>query len=225
MDRKTGCIIVYLALAVTVWAQDIQLPAPQKTGGMPLMEALAARQTQRTFSTRPLSEQQLANLLWAAFGINRGNGKRTAPSAVNWQEIDIYVALPSGLYLYNAPQNSLDQILDQDFRAQIGRQGFTQKAPVGLIYVSETERMRGSETEFYSATDTGYISQNVYLFCASEGLNTVVIGSVDKAALHAAMKLKPTQHIMLTQPVGFPPDPVAAAAVQGAVTNALNQAK
>jgi SagB-type dehydrogenase family enzyme len=188
-------------------AQDIQLPAPQKTGGMPLMEALNARQTQRTFSGKPLSEQQLANLLWAAFGINRDNGKRTAPSAVNWQEIDIYVALPSGLYLYNAPQNSLDQISDQDFRAQIGRQGFTQKAPVGLIYVSETERMKGSETEFYSATDTGFISQNVYLFCASEGMNTVVIGSVDKAALHAAMKLKPSQKIILTQPVGFPPEP------------------
>jgi SagB-type dehydrogenase family enzyme len=207
MKRSVKSVILCLMMFSAAVAQDIQLPAPQKTGGMPLMEALNARQTQRTFSGKPLSEQQLANLLWAAFGINRDNGKRTAPSAVNWQEIDIYVALPSGLYLYNAPQNSLDQISDQDFRAQIGRQGFTQKAPVGLIYVSETERMKGSETEFYSATDTGFISQNVYLFCASEGMNTVVIGSVDKAALHAAMKLKPSQKIILTQPVGFPPEP------------------
>ncbi len=204
--KKRSVILVCFVLSILGYAQNIQLPAPQKTGGMPLMETLNARQTQRTFSPKPLSEQQLANLLWAAFGISRENGKRTAPSAVNWQEIDIYVALPSGLYLYNAPQNSLDQISDQDFRAQIGRQGFTQKAPVGLIYVSETARMKGNETEFYSATDTGFISQNVYLFCASEGLNTVVIGSVDKAALHAAMKLKPSQKVILTQPVGLPPE-------------------
>jgi SagB-type dehydrogenase family enzyme len=192
-------------LATLTQAADIKLPEPQKTGGMPLMEALNARQTQRTFSAKPLSEQQLANLLWAAFGINRDNGKRTAPSARNTQEISIYVALPSGLYLYQAKSNTLEQISEQDIRALVGRQAFVKTAPVGLIYVSDYDIIKG-ESEFYSATDTGYISQNVYLFCASAGMNTVVLGSVDKPALQTAMKLKPSQHVILTQPVGFPPD-------------------
>jgi len=180
------------------------LPEPRKSGGMPLMEALNARQTQRAFSTQPLSDQPLSDLLWAACGINRENGKRTAPSARNAQEISIYAALPSGLYLYNAQQNSLQQILEQDIRAQTGKQPFVKTAPVCLIYVSDYDRMK-NESEFYSAVDTGYISQNVYLFCASEGLNTVVLGSVDKPALQTAMKLKPSQHVILTQPVGLPP--------------------
>lgn len=205
MNRKSGVIIVLSVLAALSQAADIKLPAPRKTGGMPLMEALNARQTQRTFSTNPLSEQQLSDLLWAAFGINRDNGKRTAPSARNMQEISIYAALPSGLYLYNAQQDSLQQILEQDVREQTGKQPFVKTAPVCLIYVSDYDRMK-NESEFYSAVDTGYISQNVYLFCASAGLHTVVLGMVDKEALHTAMKLKPSQHIMLTQPVGFPPE-------------------
>jgi SagB-type dehydrogenase family enzyme len=203
--KKRFCILVCLALATLVQAQNIQLPAPQKTGGMPLMEALNARQTQRTFSPKPLSDQQLADLLWAAFGINRDNGKRTAPSAHNRQEISLYVALPTGLYLYQAQSNTLERILDQDIRAQTGKQPFVKVAPVCLIFVSDYERMK-NQSEFYSAVDTGYISQNVYLFCASAGLHTVVLGSADKDALQTAMKLKPTQHVMLTQPVGLPPE-------------------
>jgi SagB-type dehydrogenase family enzyme len=203
--KKRSCILVCLTLAAMGYAQNIQLPAPQKTGGMPLMEALNARQTQRTFSAKPLSDQQMADLLWAAFGINRPDGKRTAPSARNMQEISIYVALPSGLYLYQAQSNALERILDQDIRAQTGKQPFVKIAPVCLIFVSDYDRMK-NQAEFYSATDTGYISQNVYLFCASAGLHTVVLGSVDKEALKTAMKLSPTQHVMLTQPVGLPPE-------------------
>ena len=206
MKKTTGFTLAFLlALTATLCAQDIPLPAPRRTGGMPLMQALAERQTQRTFSSRPLGEQLLSDLLWAAFGVNRDNGKRTAPSARNMQEIDLYVALPSGLYVYDAPQNLLKQVSSEDLREQTGRQPFTQTAPVNLIYVADHDRARGA-TEFYSAADTGFISQNVYLFCASEGLHTVVIGSIDKDALHAAMKLKPEQMITLAQPVGFPPD-------------------
>jgi SagB-type dehydrogenase family enzyme len=192
-----------LTFTTLVQAQNIQLPAPQKSGGMPLMEALNARQTQRTFSAKPLSEQQLADLLWAAFGINRENGKRTAPSAHNKQEISIYVALPSGLYLYQAKANTLEKILDQDIRAQTGKQPFVKIAPVCLIFVSDYDRMK-TEAEFYSATDTGYISQNVYLFCASEGLGTVVRGYVDKEGLAKTMNLAETQHVVLAQTVGYP---------------------
>jgi SagB-type dehydrogenase family enzyme len=208
MKKSSGFILVCLTLATLVQAQNIQLPAPQKTGGMPLMEALNARQTQRTFSAKPLSDQQLADLLWAAFGVNRENGRRTAPSARNMQEISIYVALPSGLYLYQAHSNMLERVLEQDLRAQTGKQPFVKIAPVCLIFVSDYDRMK-NQAEFYSATDTGYISQNVYLFCASAGLHTVVLGSVDRAALQTAMKLKPTQHVILTQPVGLPPESAA----------------
>lgn len=211
MVGRFGFYILCLTLSAQIFAQDIQLPSPRKTGGLPLMEALNARQTGRDFSSKPLDEQMLSDLLWAAFGINRPDGKRTAPSARNMQEIDLYVALPSGLYLYEAKQNVLEQIFADDIREQTGKQPFTQRAPVNLIYVAETKRMRG-DTTFYSAVDTGYISQNVYLFCASEGLNTVVLGMVDKDALHKAMKLKPSQLVILTQPVGFPPEPVAPVA-------------
>ncbi|MDD3276581.1 MAG: SagB/ThcOx family dehydrogenase [Kiritimatiellales bacterium] len=203
MKGTIGSVILCLIVSLQALAQNIQLPAPHKTGGMPLMEALNARQTKRTFSSKPLSEQQLSDLLWAAFGMNRESGKRTAPSAMNRQEIDLYVALSSGLYLYDAKQNALTQILGEDIRDKTGKQSFVKTAPVCLVYVSDDERLK---MEFYTATDTGFISQNVYLFCASEGLNTVVLGSVDKDALHAAMKLKPTQHVILTQPVGLPPD-------------------
>jgi SagB-type dehydrogenase family enzyme len=203
--KKTLALI---CLSATALYADIKLPAPQIIGGKPLMEALNARQSNRVFSQRPVDEQHLSNLLWAAFGVNRENGKRTAPSAMNRQEIDIYVALPSGLFLYNAPKNTLEQILETDIRAQIGRHPFTAQAPVGLIFVADYDRMKGSP-DFYSAVDTGYISQNVYLFCASEGLNTVVLGSVNKDALHATMDLKPSQHIILTQPVGWPLEEIA----------------
>jgi SagB-type dehydrogenase family enzyme len=192
-------------LAATALATDISLPIPQKEGGMPLMEALAARKSDRSFSSRPLESQALSDLLWAAFGINRNDGKRTAPSARNRQEIDVYVALSSGLYYYNAQQHKLEQVIETDIRELVGKQPFTQTAPVNLIYVSDYERMAGGE-EFYSATDTGFISQNVYLYCASAGLNTVVLGWVDKKKLHKAMGLQSTQHVILTQPVGYPPE-------------------
>ena len=219
--KSAVCGMFALSLMVfPAFAADIQLPAPQKTGGRPLMETLNARQTQRTFSSKPLSEQQLADLLWAAFGVNRADGRRTAPSARNMQEMDLYVALSSGLYLYDAKANVLRQVLSQDIRGQVGKQPFTKEAPVGLIYVAEYDRMK-EPSEFYAAVDTGFISQNVYLFCASAGLHTVVLGMVDKEALHAAMKLKPSQHIMLTQPVGLPPEAAAEPAAPSAAAGAL----
>jgi SagB-type dehydrogenase family enzyme len=201
--KKWIVAFVYVLFSFAIFAEDMQLPAPRKTGGMPLMEALAARRSNRAFSDRALGNQLLSDLLWAAFGINSDEGKRTAPSARNSREIDIYVALPTGLYLYDASANRLIQKMSEDVREKTGVQPFTQKAPVNLIYVADFDRLRG-EKDFYSATDTGFISQNVYLFCASEGLNTVVLGWVEKEELHKTMKLSPSQHVILTQPVGFP---------------------
>jgi SagB-type dehydrogenase family enzyme len=186
----------------------MQLPAPNMKGGMPLMEALKLRQTQRAFSTRELAPQVLSDLLWAAFGVNRPEtGKRTAPSAMNLQEIDIYVALAGGLYLFRPGEHALEMVSGKDLRGMTGGQDFVASAPVNLVFVADYSKMtRGSQADkdFYSAADTGFISQNVYLFCASEGLATVVRGSVDRDALAKAMGLREDQKIILAQTVGYP---------------------
>ncbi len=182
------------------------LPAPQVDGGRPLMQVLKERSSSRSFSGEKLSQQVLSNLLWAAFGINRPDtGKRTAPSAVNRQEIDIYVATSDGLYLYEAGSNSLKLITSDDIRSLTGRQDFVKEAAVNLIYVADFSRMGAAtkeDKELYSAADTGFISQNVYLYCASERLATVVRGSIDRQALTRAMNLRADQKIILAQSVG-----------------------
>jgi len=188
--------------------EPIKLPAPQMDKGRPLMQALKNRQSLRDITPDKLPLQELGNILWAACGINRlESGRRTAPTAKNWQEIDVYVALPEGLYLYDAKKHILAPVLNEDLRQFTGKQKFAQAAPVVLIYTADFEKMAGAAEEnkiFYSATDTGFISQNVYLYCASEGLATVVLGMVDKPRLQEKMKLRPAQRVILTQPVGCP---------------------
>ncbi len=188
-------------------AKSVQLPAPNMQGGKPLMQALKERKTSREFSNKPLPLQVLSNLLWAASGVNRKeSGGRTAPTAMNCQEIDIYVAMESGLYLYEPSKNTLIQIAGQDIRAATGRQPFVKDAPANLIYVVDLRKAAkfGERTEFYAAADTGFISQNVYLFCASEGLATVVRELFDAQSLTKAMQLGPDKKIILTQTVGYP---------------------
>jgi nitroreductase len=210
---RIACLIVAVALLASsvVLAEDlkpIQLPAPKMEGGMPLMQALKARQTIREFLPDKLSPQVLSDMLWAAFGINRPeSGKRTAPSAVNWQEIDIYVALEEGCYLYDAKANQILPVLAKDIRGDTGPQPFVAGAPVNLVFVADYTRMGQADDvakATYSACDTGFISQNVYLFCASEGLGTVVRGYVDKEALGKTMNLRPEQKVVLAQTVGYP---------------------
>jgi SagB-type dehydrogenase family enzyme len=193
--------------AIPAELKPIELPKPKMEGGKPLMEALKERKTSRAFSSEKLPLQVLSNLLWAANGINRPDGKRTAPTAMNKQEIDVYVTMAEGLYLYDAKANKLDCILAQDIRAATGKQPFVKDAPVNLLFVADYAKMGNMPDEqknFYAATDTGYVSQNVYLFCASEGLATVVRGYVDKPACQAAMKLPETKKIILAQTVGYP---------------------
>jgi SagB-type dehydrogenase family enzyme len=186
----------------------VHLPEPQTDGGRPLMQILKDRSSSRSFSSEKLSAQALSNLLWAAFGINRADtGKRTAPSAMDRQEIDIYVATAEGLYLYEAKSNALELIMPGDVRTLTGRQDFVKEAFANLIYVADFSKMGNAlkeDKELYSAADTGFISQNVYLYCASEGLATVVRGSIDRQALAKAMKLRPEQKIILAQSVGYP---------------------
>jgi SagB-type dehydrogenase family enzyme len=204
----TATTLVAVSLGAAETLQPVKLPKPRLNGGKTLMQALAERKTSRDFSNKELPAQVLSDLLWAADGVNRPeSGKRTAPSAVNWQEIAIYVATSGGTYLYNAARHELDPVLPQDIRASAGMQPFLKTAPVCLIYVADYAKMgnaQAAQKDFYSATDTGFISQNVYLFCASEGLATVVLGMVDKPALAAVLKLRPDQKVILSQPVGYP---------------------
>jgi len=189
--------------------KPIPLPAPQTEGGKPLMQALKQRQTIRELKPEKLPAQLLANLLWAGCGINRpGSGQRTAPSAMNSQEVDLYVALPEGLYLYDVKPHQLLPVLDRDLRAKTSRQPFATNAPVVLIFVADLPRLtkaKPERREFYGAVDTGFISQNIYLYCASEGLATVVY-DLDRAPLATAMNLRPEQKIILAQAVGYPRD-------------------
>jgi SagB-type dehydrogenase family enzyme len=210
MLRTVGIVLMAIFCLGNLLAQDreiLSLPEPQKTGGMPLFEALNNRQSARSFSPHELTPQDLSNLLWAAFGVNREDGRRTAPSARNWQQIDIYVVTAGGWFLYDASGHSLVKLGDEDLRKHAGTQDFVATAPVNLVFVSDHDRMSGAtpdNREFHSATDVGFISQNVYLFCASEGLATVVRGLVEKNELHRIMKLRPSQHIILAQTVGYP---------------------
>ena len=195
-------------LAAAQELRPLELPKPQTDGGRPLMQVLRDRHSTREFKTDKLPLQVLSNLLWAAFGINRPEtGKRTAPSAMNWQEVDIYVALPEGLYVYDAKAHRLVQILAEDVRAATGGQDFVMGAPLNLAYVADLARTKDAgaeEKNFYTTIDVGFISQNVYLFCASEGLATVVRGTVDRPALAKLMKLRPEQKIIVAQTVGYP---------------------
>ncbi|MBN1633003.1 MAG: SagB/ThcOx family dehydrogenase [Ignavibacteria bacterium] len=190
---------------VTEHTQSIRLPDPVKTGGMPLMEALQNRKSSRTFSGKKIEMQMLSNLLWAANGVNRNeSGKRTAPTANDTRAMDIYVIMEDGAYLFNPDEHSIEQISDKDLREFAGRQDFVKKAPLNLIYVSDYSKLKtGSEKEIYSGSHAGFIGQNVYLFCASAGLNTVVRAWVDKDVLKKEMNLKEDAHIILAQTIGF----------------------
>jgi SagB-type dehydrogenase family enzyme len=187
--------------------KPIALPAPQTEGGKSVMQALKERRTGRELKHDKLPAQTLANLLWAGFGINRPeSGHRTAPSAMNSQELDLYVALPEGLYVYDAKAHALEPVLAEDLRARTSGQPFGTNAPVVLIYVADLSRLtkaKPDQREFYAAIDTGCIVQNVYLCCASQDLATVVF-AMDRSALAAKMKLRPDQKIILAQAVGFP---------------------
>ena len=199
----TGGAVLSLAQEL----KPIQLPRPQTDGGRPLMQLLRDRKSVREYSAENLPLPVLSNLLWAAFGVNRSDGRRTAPSARNWQETGIYVASEDGLYLYDAKGHILLPILKDDIRAMTGTQPFVKDVPINLVYVADYAKAGTSPMEqkdLWTACDTGFIAQNVYLYCTSEGLSTVVRGLVDKPALAKVMKLRPDQKIILAQSVGYP---------------------
>lgn len=184
------------------------LPAPVLPANATLADALRHRASARTFASDALSAEKVSGVLWAASGINRPTmGGRTAPSAHNWQEIDIYVVLARGSYRYQAKQHRLDLIKAEDLRALTGTQDFVADAPLNLVYVADFERTvtaTRDERQFLVGADAGCIAQNVYLYCASAGLATVVRGLIDRKQLAAALGLRPTQRIALAQTIGLP---------------------
>ena len=187
--------------------KTIKLLQPDLKSGKLLMQALKDRKSSRDFSKKELSNKLLSNLLWAGFGVNRKDGKHTAPSAINSQNILIYVAMKDGVYKYIPSENMLIQVFGKDIRKEIGFQSFLGVAPVVLIFVADFEplrRMKKEDKLFYSIANTGYISQNIYLYCASENLATVAVGWAKRDYLVETLKLDKNHQVMLIQPVGFP---------------------
>jgi len=192
----------------------IKLPAPKLDGGMPLMQALSKRQSTRTITDAKLSEQQLSEVLWAADGANRPNGHRTAPSAIAKYPVDIYAVLPEGVYLYDVAKHELNPVAEGDFRKQAGRQDFVYIAPLNLVYVADFDKfkvgakpgstMSDEQMMTWAAVEAGAMVQNVYLYSASEGLGSVIRGSVDGPAFLKVINARPSQHVICAQTVGHP---------------------
>lgn len=191
---------VLCACTLSSTAAEIELPAPRTGGGMSLMEALSRRKSTRTFDTeKRLSNQQLADLLWAACGYNRED-KLTIPTARNMQEISLYVIMPEGAYFYDNKNNKLVLVTDEDIRQHSGTQEFAQKAPLNIAIVSDKEKM---PNDIFAGTDAGAVMQNIYLWCAANEVGTVTRGMFDGEALSKALKLKETERIILVQTVGY----------------------
>jgi len=209
LKRPAAVFLAFLMFSILpATAQEItKLPPPQTEGGMPLMQALKERKSSREFSAQKIPMSVLSNLLWSAWGINRSDGHRTAPSARNMQELDVYVASSDGLFLYEAANHQLKKILGEDIRAATGNNEYVKDAALNLIYVADLKKANIPDPEalaFYTGADTAFLAQNVYLFCASEGLATVVRGNINKPELAKIMKLRPDQKITLAQSVGYP---------------------
>ena len=203
--------VLLLVVSGTGLAQElapITLPSPVTSGGKPLMQALKDRASAREFSPDKLPAQTLSNLLWAAWGINRPDGRRTAPSASNKQEIEIYVTLPEGAFVWDAKANTLNPVAAGDLRGATGTQPFPATAALNLVYVADMAKAGRPATDpqqmLNIGANAGFIAENVYLYCASAGLATVVRASVAKDSLAKALKLRETQVIVLAQTVGLP---------------------
>lgn len=206
--RKIGILILIAMTSITTFGQNIVLNKPDMNRGSSMMQAFADRVSNREFFETPLNLQDLSDLLWTANGINRDEeGKKTAPSAMNSQDVDLYVLLKEGCYFYDAKKHQLDLISQEDLRPLVaGKQDFVLKAPVILLMVSDISRFNHGDDDLrmsWANMDAGYVSQNICLFCAANNLNTVPRGSMDKESLHKKMNLKESQKLILNNPVSY----------------------
>ncbi|MDR2763565.1 MAG: SagB/ThcOx family dehydrogenase [Tannerella sp.] len=188
--------------------QEIKLKAPDKTRGSATMKALSDRHSDRAYSPQELNLQDLSDLLWAANGVNRPDGKRTAPSAMNKQEIDVYAIRADGAYLYDAQAHSLKPVAKGDYRAAVaGSQDFAKTAPVCFVTVINLDKLgdpKAEHTKIIGAVDAGIVTQNINLFCAAVGLSTVPRASMDQQELRKVLKLNDHQLPIMNNPVGYP---------------------
>lgn len=197
--RKVLFGIALFCFVGSISAQDIKLVSPSRTGGKPLMEALNERQSHRNFEKKDLSAQTLSDLLWAANGFNRDD-KRTVPTSQNKQEMDVYVVFSNGAYLYDAKANVLKQVVKGDIRKALGQPNISDNASLTLVYVASMDKASNREAGYI---DSGFIAQNVYLYCTSAGLGSVVRASFTRPGLHEALKLGEKQEITIVQAVGY----------------------
>jgi len=208
LDRRQFLGIMLMSKAALAHGGGaIALPPPQTTGTVSLLQALRSRRSTREFSSRPLPLDVLSTLLWSAFGVNRpDSGGRTAPSAHNWQEIEVFVTLAEGAYRYDGRDHALRLVVASDLRAATGLQDFVATAPLNLVYTADFGKMGDASADdrtFYAAADAGFVAQNVYLYCAAAGLACVVRGLVDRRKLAPALQLRADQRIVLAQTVGY----------------------
>lgn len=198
--KKSLLVLAISGFCFTLFAQDIQLPQPVTKGGIPLMEAIAARKSSREFdNSKKLSDQQLSDMLWCAWGFNRP-GKRTVPTAMNLQEASIYVITPEAAYKYEPETNKLTLINKGDFRKQASKQEFAENTNLNIVMVSDTSKQT---KPVYGGVTLGAVTQNIYLWCASQGIGTVVRGGFDGEALAEILKLGSNEKVYLVQTVGY----------------------
>ena len=209
--KRLLLFLFVLGIVFTVDAQELQtikLNEPSKAGGSSVMEAFSNRKSSREFSNKKLSTQDLSDLVWATAGINRQDKDlRTAPSWRNYQDVDLYVCFPEGVYFYNAKEHVLEPFAKGDFYPLIATiQPFVNDAPVILLLVTDLSKMNDDDKDYQmviAGLDAGIISQNISIFCAGKNMATVPRGFMKKEELKKALKLKESQHIMLNHPVGY----------------------
>ncbi len=204
---KSFIFFTFCVFTSFTFAADIALPTPRTEGGMPLFTALANRKSARTFAEKELSNQMISDLLWAAAGKNRADGHRTIPSARNFQEVEAYILIPSGAYRYDHMANKLIQVSDKDLRASSGLPKFSHKAPLTVLTVINSKKLTVKDPTLAlksAAVDSGFMGQNVYLFCAAEGLNTVYLGTLNAKSLAKSLNLAPNDEVLFAQTVGYP---------------------
>jgi SagB-type dehydrogenase family enzyme len=205
--RFTTALLVF-AVSLPLLGETILLPPPDTEGGAPLMKAIQQRRSTREFSPKALSNQTIANILWAAYGVNRAKKEgRTVPAAWGMYEMDLYVFTPDGVNQYLPVSHAMKQVLKGDQRKSAGAAEFAAVAPLSLVYVADHNRSLNTtiwEKESYAYMHTGFIGQNVYLYAASEGLGCVIHDSANKGALADSLGLSKSRQVIISQTVGYP---------------------
>jgi len=199
-QTKTGAEASKASMVITTF-DTIKLLAPDTLGGMPLMQAISRRKTDRQFDLRNLSLKHLSEILWVANGINRAKGKRTVPSSMGRYPLQTYAVLANGIYFYNPVKHQLEPLVKGDFRSLAGKQTFVDTAPLNLVFIAKGKT--AADNFIPAIEDSGYCCQNVYLYCASEGMKCVVRAGAKEVELLKAMNLGDNYKFIIAQTVGY----------------------